>query len=61
MLLIHSKRDFVPPAHSTELAAAERRLGHQDITVRTLEGASHGGALMRQTEKLVLRWLSKHA
>lgn len=61
MLPIHSERDFVPPAHSTELAAAERRLGHQDITVRTLEGASHGGALMSQARELVLSWLFKHA
>ncbi|MFF1296815.1 MULTISPECIES: alpha/beta hydrolase [unclassified Streptomyces] len=61
MLLIHSKRDFVPPAHSTELATAERRLGHQDITVRTLEGASHGGALMSRARELILSWLLKHA
>jgi hypothetical protein len=61
MLLIHSARDFVPPYHSTELAAAERRLGHRDLTVHTLEGAAHGGALMGQAKGTVLRWLREHS
>ncbi|MDN3023045.1 alpha/beta hydrolase [Streptomyces sp. S.PB5] len=61
MLLIHSQRDFVPPAHSDELAAEERRLGHKDITVRTPKGASHGGALMERADKTVLSWLKRHS
>lgn len=61
MLLIHSERDFVPPYHSTELAAAERRLGHTDLTVHTLAGASHGGALMKRARGTVLRWLREHS
>lgn len=61
MLLIHSEGDFVPPGHSTELAAAERRLGHSDVTVHTLEGASHGGALMQPERETVLRWLREHS
>ncbi|MFF7446157.1 MULTISPECIES: alpha/beta hydrolase fold domain-containing protein [unclassified Streptomyces] len=61
MLLIHSRGDFVPPAHSTDVAAAERRSGHRDITVHTVQGSAHGGALMPTARETILRWLRGHS
>ena len=62
MLLIHSRRDFVPPLHSEELRGAERRQGMDpgDISVVTVPGAEHGGALMRTpaVASRVLEWIS---
>ncbi|MEW2526019.1 alpha/beta hydrolase [Streptomyces sp. NPDC047071] len=63
LYLAHSAGDFVPPAHSADLAAAQRRAGLRDVTVRTLPGAAHGGALLRERGLAagVLRWLRGHA
>ncbi|MGW0533618.1 alpha/beta hydrolase family protein [Streptomyces sp. NPDC003032] len=63
LLLLHSAGDFVPPAHSTELAAEERGAGLADVTVRTLSGSAHGGRLLKTpgTPHSVLRWLRAHA
>ncbi|MEV0442244.1 alpha/beta hydrolase [Streptomyces spectabilis] len=63
LYLVHSKGDFVPPAHSADLAAAQRRAGLRDVTVRTLPGASHGGPLLKERGLAadVLRWLRGHA
>ncbi|MEU6374130.1 alpha/beta hydrolase [Streptomyces sp. NPDC046909] len=62
MLLIHSQRDFVPVAHSTELADAERGLGQRDVTVRVVAGAGHGGGLVGEAEVkgAVVGWLREH-
>ncbi|MGW0738189.1 alpha/beta hydrolase family protein [Streptomyces sp. NPDC002851] len=59
MLLIHSERDFVPVTHAQELAAAERRKGAKDVRVRVVDGAAHGGPLLRVAgvRDAVLRWL----
>ncbi|MEU6122856.1 alpha/beta hydrolase [Streptomyces sp. NPDC047123] len=61
LLLLHSAGDFVPPAHSAELAAAQRRAGLTDVTVRTLPGSAHGGPLLKTpgTASEILRWLRK--
>ncbi|GGV38269.1 alpha/beta hydrolase family protein [Streptomyces spectabilis] len=63
LYLVHSEGDFVPPAHSADLAAAQRRAGLRDVTVRTLPGASHGGPLLKERGLAadVLRWLRDHA
>ncbi|RFU41782.1 alpha/beta hydrolase [Actinomadura logoneensis] len=45
MLLFHSKGDFVPATQSTALAGALRTAG-VPVTVRTVSGRMHGGALM---------------
>ncbi|MER5298172.1 alpha/beta hydrolase [Streptomyces lasiicapitis] len=62
LYLVHSAGDFVPPAHSAELAAAQRRSGLRDITVRTLPGSAHGGPLLKTPGLAddVLRWLRAH-
>ena len=61
MLLIHSRRDFVPVPHSEALRGAERRqgMGPGDISVVTVPGAGHGGALMRTpaVASRVLAWI----
>lgn len=63
MLLIHSRRDFVPVAHSEDLRGAERGRGMAagDITVVTVPGAVHGGALMTQpgVAPRVLDWIAE--
>ncbi|MEU1019328.1 alpha/beta hydrolase [Streptomyces sp. NPDC005898] len=63
LFLLHSAGDFVAPAHSVELASAQRRAGLADVTVRTLRGSAHGGALLKTpgTARSVLRWLRAHA
>ncbi|EPH40593.1 alpha/beta hydrolase [Streptomyces aurantiacus] len=63
LYLVHSAGDFVPPAHSAELAAAQRGAGMRDVTVRTLPGSAHGGPLLRTPGLAndVLRWLRAHA
>ncbi|GGO50968.1 calcium sensor EFh [Streptomyces daqingensis] len=62
MLLVHSRRDFVPPVHSEDLRAAERRrgMGADDVRVVTVPGAEHGGALMRTpaVAERVLGWIA---
>jgi hypothetical protein len=61
MLLIHSRRDFVPALHSHALSEAERREGMAagDIRVVTVPGAEHGGGLLRSpaVAERVLRWI----
>ena len=63
MLLIHSRRDFVPVVHSDELRGAERRHGMAagDISVMTVPGAGHGGALMQAPGVVprVLDWIAE--
>ncbi|MGH4029896.1 alpha/beta hydrolase [Actinomycetota bacterium Odt1-20B] len=64
MFLAHTDGDFVPVRHSTELAGAERRLGLDDITVRTVRGSSaHGVGLLREpgVARTALKWLQAHA
>ncbi|MEV0118059.1 alpha/beta hydrolase [Streptomyces sp. NPDC050844] len=63
MLLAHSAGDFVPVAHSDELAGAQSRLGLTDVTVRTVPGSGHGGPLLRAPAMAqnVLRWIREHA
>ncbi|WP_190136738.1 alpha/beta hydrolase family protein [Streptomyces longispororuber] len=63
LYLVHSAGDFVPPAHSAELAAAQRRAGLSDVTVRTVPGAAHGGPLLRERglAEGVLAWLRARA
>lgn len=62
MLLVHSKHDFVPVAHSEALRAAELRSGMalRDITVATVPGAEHGGGLLKRpgVERMVLNWIA---
>ncbi|WP_070013491.1 alpha/beta hydrolase [Streptomyces abyssalis] len=62
MLLIHSRHDFVPVAHSEALRAAELRRGMApgDITVATVPGAEHGGGLLTRSgvEKMVMSWIA---
>ncbi|MFG2501327.1 alpha/beta hydrolase [Streptomyces sp. NPDC048441] len=62
MFLTHSAADFVPVAHSTELAHAQTELGMKDVTVRIEPGSAHGGVLLKRpgTAQAVLRWLRKH-
>ncbi|MEV5576256.1 alpha/beta hydrolase [Spirillospora sp. NPDC052269] len=45
MLLFHSSRDFVPATQSTALAGALRTAG-VPVTVKTVPGRMHGGALL---------------
>ncbi|MFC7309937.1 alpha/beta hydrolase family protein [Streptomyces monticola] len=63
LLLVHSARDFVPPAHSADVAAAQRVAGGRDVTVRVERGAAHGGALLESAKvrKAVLGWLRARA
>jgi acetyl esterase/lipase len=62
MLLIHSRHDFVPAAHSEALREAELRHGMApgDITVATVPGAEHGGGLLARPgiERMVLSWIA---
>ncbi|MEU6820690.1 alpha/beta hydrolase [Streptomyces atriruber] len=62
LLLVHSTGDFVPRAHSAELASAERGAGLTDITLRTVSGPAHGGPLLRAPgmAQSILRWLRAH-
>ncbi|WP_409058081.1 alpha/beta hydrolase [Streptomyces sp. SYP-A7185] len=63
MFLTHSAGDFVPVAHSTELARAQTVAGLKDVTVRIEPGTAHGGELLRKPAfaQAVLRWLRQHA
>lgn len=63
MLLTHSAADFVPVAHSTDLAHAQTLAGLKDATVRIEPGTAHGGELLKQpgAAQAVLRWLRQHA
>ncbi|SCK11129.1 alpha/beta hydrolase [Streptomyces sp. WMMB 322] len=62
MLLIHSRRDFVPVAHSEALRDAELRRGMApgDVTVVTVPGAEHGGGLLGRpgVERMMLNWVA---
>lgn len=62
MLLTHSAADFVPVAHSTDLAHAQTVAGLRDVTVRIEPGTAHGGELLRDPgfARAVLRWLRLH-
>ncbi|CAM5622551.1 Alpha/beta hydrolase OS=Streptomyces alboniger OX=132473 GN=CP975_14015 PE=4 SV=1 [Streptomyces alboniger] len=63
LLLVHSARDFVPMAHSTALAAAERKAGQRDVLTRTVPGSAHGGHLLGAPGVAgnVLQWLRARA
>ncbi|MER5255253.1 alpha/beta hydrolase [Streptomyces sp. NPDC002855] len=63
VFLTHSAGDFVPTAHSNDLAGAERRAGLRDVTVRVEPGTAHGGELLKRPglAQAVLRWLRQHA
>jgi acetyl esterase/lipase len=62
MLLVHSRRDFIPVSHSEALYQAELRHGMApgDITVATVPGRAHGGGLLRRpgVERMVLSWIA---
>lgn len=62
LYLVHSAGDYVPPAHSAALAAAQRGAGLRDVTVRTLPGSAHGGPLLKAPglAQDVLAWLRAH-
>lgn len=62
-LLVHSAGDFVPRAHSTDLAAALRKAGQRDVLTRTVPGAAHGGHLLKApgVAKNILEWLRGRA
>ncbi|MGW7088825.1 alpha/beta hydrolase [Streptomyces sp. NPDC054871] len=62
MYLTHSAADFVPVAHSTDLAHAQRVAGLRDVAVRIEPGTAHGGELLRDpaVAQTVLRWLRGH-
>ncbi|QPP08527.1 alpha/beta hydrolase [Streptomyces bathyalis] len=65
MLLIHSRHDFVPVAHSEALREAELRRGMSpgDVTVVTVPGAEHGGGLLSRpgVERRLLSWIAARA
>ncbi|UQT58137.1 alpha/beta hydrolase [Streptomyces durmitorensis] len=63
LFLTHSAADFVPVAHSTDLAHAQTVAGLRDATVRIEQGTAHGGELLRNPgfAQAVLRWLRQHA
>ncbi|MFE0137765.1 alpha/beta hydrolase [Streptomyces sp. NPDC059037] len=63
MLLAHSAGDFVPVAHSDELARSQGVLGMEDATVCVEPGAAHGGVLLKSPKlrRLVLGWLREHS
>lgn len=65
MLLIHSRHDFVPVAHSEALRRAELRRGMPpgDVTVVTVPGAEHGGGLLGSPgiERMLLSWTAARA
>ncbi|REE96105.1 alpha/beta hydrolase [Thermomonospora umbrina] len=60
MLLIHSRGEFVPPAHGTVLAAVLGAAG-VPATVNTVPGKDHGGALLDDTVTFdsVVRWMDE--
>lgn len=62
LYLTHSAADFVPVAHSTDLAHAQTVAGLRDATVRIEPGTAHGGELLRDpaVAQAVLKWLRKH-
>ncbi|NBE52043.1 alpha/beta hydrolase [Streptomyces boluensis] len=59
MYLVHSAHDFVPAAHSRDLATAQRVAGSSRTQVRVVPGAAHGAKLLddRGVRRAVLRWL----
>ncbi|MEU1146598.1 alpha/beta hydrolase [Streptomyces sp. NPDC005863] len=65
LLLVHSVGDFVPVAHSVEVAEAERGAGSGsgsgDVTVPTVAGSAHGGAVLkgRGVAGAVVSWLRR--
>ncbi|MFF1715614.1 alpha/beta hydrolase [Streptomyces sp. NPDC058268] len=63
LYLTHSAADFVPVAHSTDLAHAQTMAGLRDVTVRIEPGTAHGGELLKRPgfAQAVLRWLRRHA
>lgn len=62
LYLTHSAADFVPVAHSTDLAHAQTVAGLGDVTVRIEPGTAHGGELLKRPAlaQAVLRWLRLH-
>lgn len=64
MLLIHSRDDFVPAAHSAALRDAERSrgMGPGEITVVTVPGGGHGTTLLRKpgVERRIRDWIAAH-
>ncbi|WP_190083464.1 alpha/beta hydrolase [Streptomyces longisporoflavus] len=63
MFLTHAAADFVPVAHSTDLAHAQSEAGRRDVTVRIEPGSAHGGALLKNPAlaQAVLKWLRKRS
>ncbi|UUU24444.1 alpha/beta hydrolase [Streptomyces sp. DSM 40750] len=64
MYLLHSAGDFVPVQHSLELEAAEEtdhNMPANGVTVETVTGSSHGGALLDEPEVAdrVLSWIAE--
>lgn len=61
LFLVHSARDFVPPAHSRALARAERNRGMppDTVSVRTVPGSAHGGGLLGEpgVKRALLAWI----
>lgn len=59
MFLVHSAHDFVPAAHSRDLAVAQRVAGARNTEVRVVPGAAHGAKLLDDptVRDTVLRWL----
>ncbi|MEN8652370.1 alpha/beta hydrolase [Streptomyces sp. 21So2-11] len=63
MYLIHSQDDFIPVIHSTDLEKAEevdQDMPASGVTVETVPGAAHGGALLDEPGMLakVLKWIA---
>lgn len=63
LLLVHSVSEFVPPAHSRDLATAALGKGLGDVTVRTVSGSAHGAGLLSSeaVRGAVVGWLRKRA
>jgi acetyl esterase/lipase len=64
MFLLHSEDDFVPVRHSLDLEAAEEdahNMPANGVTVRTVAGSSHGGALLKEpgVAERVLGWIAE--
>lgn len=63
MLLLHSRWDFVPPSQSRALARAEQTkgAGRDAVSVVTVPGGKHGGALLDMPGVFtrVLNWLAR--
>ncbi|MDQ8707438.1 alpha/beta hydrolase [Streptomyces sp. LHD-70] len=63
LFLVHSAEDFVPAAHSHDLADAQSVAGSTDAWLRVVPGSAHGAKLLDDggVRRSVLRWLREHA